>query len=149
MTNQKKFLNFADSFIGIEGFKEGPPPHTAQGHKKRGQKMKEGREGPGNKGAGRRLMKMKRFLNFVSELHTSVSDPTGAAGFAALGIKDYHKRTGQVQNAVPEIEEALKATKKQETRNVLLFTLRQIHEESKDHAAVYEINKRLLKENAQ
>jgi len=113
---------------------------------KMGRRM--GHEGVGGPGAeGYRAGKLKKFLQFMSTYHESVKDPINALGLSVLSIKQEMKKQGKVQEAAVQFEKDLEGTENQEARNILLFAIRQIAEESGDTAKVMELNQRILKEN--
>ena len=86
---------------------------------------------------------------FINEYIGAVQDPYKATGMAVMGIKHYYKRSGDVSKAVPEIEQQLAQTKDPKMRNILLFALRQIYEESQNDEKFLEINRKILKENTE
>lgn len=94
------------------------------------------------------LGRMGRFLGFMKGYIETVQDSTQATGLAALGIKDHYKRLGRPADAIPFFEEQLAKTKDQKTRNVLLFSIRQVYEETKNDEKLLELNKQILRENA-
>ncbi len=104
-----------------------------------------GGNGPGGRmgGAGR----LGRALDFIQSFHTSVQDPHQAIGLATLGIKQHYQRIGKPLEAVKELDELLKNAKDQKTRNILLFTTRQIYEEERDNDKFLAISRQIVKEN--
>ena len=107
------------------------------------------REGKGLDRAGvRDAVGMRRqMLDFSAQYFEAVQEPYRALGFAAIGIKDYHRRSGKPEQAVPELEAILARTKNQKARNVVLFVIRQIHESTGDSAKFIEVNNRIVEEN--
>ena len=96
---------------------------------------------------GERPGRMGRYLDMVKNYQNAVQDPFQAIGLAVLGIKDYYKRSNNPAGAVKELEELLGTTKNQKIRNIFLFGIRQVYEESHDGDKLIEINKRIIKEN--
>lgn len=89
----------------------------------------------------------ERFLKFSKEYYEAVRDPHAAIGFAVLGIKERHRRAGAPAGAIPELEALLQGVKDQGARNIVLFTIRQIHEAAKDDKQYAAVNDQILKEN--
>ena len=112
-----------------------------------------GWDGPGGDNRGRpqdgHFGKTGRFLGFIKTYVETVQDSRQAVGLAALGIKEHYKRAGKPAEAIPIFEEQLAKTKDQRTRNVLLFAIRQICEETKNEEKFFELNKQILRENTQ
>ena len=94
-----------------------------------------------------RLGRVKKFLQFVKGYHEAVATPQSAIGLAALGIKDSYKQQGAPLKAVKDLDAILAETKDRKARNILLFTIRQVYEEQRDHAKMLELNKRIIAEN--
>ena len=116
--------------------------------KEKGEGEADEKDGEGHGRFGK-AMRMGGFLRFMQDFNTAVQDPYQAVGFAAVGIREQYKRAGKPQDAIPVLEEFLGKTKDQKSRNILLFTLRQIHEESKDTDKVLAVSKQILQENLQ
>ena len=110
----------------------------------------ENQGGPGGQGGGDgmgRMGRAGRFLGFVSEFNKQVQDPVQSVGLAAVGVKEYYRREGKPEDAVPVLEEMLKSAKDQRVRNVLLFAMRQIYEETKSGTKMLELSKQIMREN--
>lgn len=118
-----------------EGWRE---PSTGRPGQRRGHRK--------GKGQGQ-LGRLQNFLRFVHNYIGVVQDPYQAVGFAALGIKELYKRKGEPEQAIPELEELLEGVKDQKMRNVILFIIRQIHEERKAKDKYLALNKLIIKEN--
>ena len=100
-------------------------------------------DGPGGMGVGR----LGRALDLVQSFQTAVQDPHQAIGLAALGIKQHYHRIGKPLDAVKELDDMLKSTTDQKTRNIFLFTIRQVYEEQKQSDKFLEISRQIVKEN--
>jgi len=106
------------------------------------------RRGPGGEGRrAERIGKMGKFLRFMREFYGSVSEPHGAASVAAVSIREHYARKGTPEEAIPVLEKHLAATKEQKMRNVLLFTIRQIHEKAGNTDKLFELDQQILTEN--
>ena len=93
------------------------------------------------------LGKLRNFMHFANDYYGTVKDPAMAVGLSALSIKDAYKRKGEPLKAVQIFEEALLKTKSRKIRNVLLYSIRQVHEENKNQDKVLEISRQILEEN--
>ena len=103
-----------------------------------------GRGGHSRRGA---LHAKAKFLEFSSQYIESVQDPYQALGFAAIGIKELHRREGKPERAVEELEQVLATTKDRKARNVLLFVIRQVHESSQNKEGFMAVNQQIIEEN--
>lgn len=132
---------------------EGPGDRPEQpmregGKHRRGERMREFKERRGEAQERFGMLKgRERFLKFSKEYYDTVRDPHAAIGFAALGIREKFRREGKPEAAVPELQKLLEGAKDQGARNVLLFTIRQIHESSKNTEAFTKVNDQILREN--
>jgi hypothetical protein len=93
------------------------------------------------------VVRLARFVRFMNDYQQAIQEPHGAVSFAAMGLKQHYKKIGKPLEVVPELEKMLDACKASKTRNVLLFTIRQIYEEQGDEEKVLMINRRILSEN--
>ncbi len=91
--------------------------------------------------------RLGKYLGFVSSYISSVQDPYQATGLALMGIKEYYRKNGKPADALPQYEALLKSAKDQKMRNILLFAIRQVYEETKDSEKLLAINKQILSEN--
>lgn len=119
------------------------------GQGERGQRLKNFQERKGKNGEGNsgRLMRMSGYLSFVEKYFDTIEDPRKALALTAMNIKQDYKKQGKLGDAAKLFEEALEATSDPQTRNVLLFTLRQVYEESKNSEKVSELDQQIFKEN--
>lgn len=109
------------------------------------------------KAGGPRAQKMRRkmgmlkgraqFLKFSKDYYESVRDPHAAIGFAVLGILQKHRRSKTPNDAIVELEKILASTKDQGARNIVLFSIRQVYERTKDMDNYSKINDQILTEN--
>ena len=123
------------------------PGHSAQ----------EGQFKKNRKAGGPRGQKMRKkmgmlkgraqFLKFSKEYYESVRDPHSAIGFAVLGILQKHRRSKTPQKAIAELEKILASTKDQGARNIILFSIRQVYERTKDAENFSKTNDQILSEN--
>ena len=136
---------------------EAGPPNGPDQHHQRGERfrrwfedrdggVREGEEKGGPREGGR-MGRAGRFLGFVSEFNKQVQDPVQSVGLAAVGVKDYYRREGKPEEAIPVLEEMLKSAKDQGVRNVLLFAMRQIYDEAKNGEKMLELSKQIMREN--
>lgn len=91
--------------------------------------------------------RLGRFLKFMQEYTRSVQDPYQAASLAALGIVQHYKAEGTPEKAATEIEPMVAKARDQRMRNVLLYALRQIYEQSGQTEKFLEVNRQILQEN--
>lgn len=103
------------------------------------------REGKGPRGPG--LGGKGRALEMIQSYQAAVQDPHQAIGLAAMGIKHHYRREGKPLEAVKELEELMKSATDQKTRNIFLFTIRQVYEEERDAAKTLELSRQIIKEN--
>lgn len=126
---------------------DGPRLGGEQGRPQRGERMRKWLEERGGDEQTGKMGRAGRFLGFVSEFNKQVQDPVQSVGLAAVGVKEFYRREGKPEDAVPVIDEMLKMAKDQRVRNVLLFTMRQIYDEQKNGAKMLELSKQIMREN--
>ncbi len=130
---------------------DGPPEGGESGRPPRGERWKKWiEERGGERGGdeqGGRTGRAGRWLGFVGEFNRQAQDPVQAIGLAAVGVKEYYRRQGKPEEALPVLDEFLKSAKDQKVRNVLLFAVRQIYDEQKNGAKVLELSRQIMQEN--
>jgi hypothetical protein len=119
------------------------------GGEERGLRRRDFRDESGKKGkeGSGRLERMGGYLSFIEKYFDTVEDPRKALALTAMNIKKEYKKQGKSEEAVILFEDALKTTTDVQARNILLFTLRQVYEESKDSKKVSELDKQIFNEN--
>lgn len=128
---------------GREDFEERRKARRERWEARRGEKG----EGPHHREGHHRGGKLGKYLGFVNHYISAVQDPYQATGLALMGIKDYYRKNGKPADAIPHYEGLLKNAKDQKTRNILMFAIRQVYEETKDAEKALAINKQILSEN--
>lgn len=121
-------------------------PRRKERFSRRSGEGKNQRFGPGSEGENR-VGRMGNFLNFVNTLHGSVKDPHQAIGLAVLSIKDAYRKQGKPEGAVESLEKILSSAKDQQVRNIVLFNMRQIFEETRNTERVLKLNRQIIDEN--
>ena len=100
-----------------------------------------------NKPQADMVMRRQKLLEFTGKYLESVEDPYSAIGFACLGILEHHRRAKTPDAAVEELEAMLSKVSAQKARNVIVFGLRQAHENGKKRDRCQAMNKRIFEEN--